>query len=109
MEVGCTGNTDCRKNAICKTVMYNTECECESGFYDFPPYTTAENQGCLGECNDVGETDQCKGNTQCELTTQGYGKCMIVNRMYNAVIAVTVRMANVFVSRGMKENTVKVI
>ncbi|XP_034334370.2 integrin beta-6 [Magallana gigas] len=76
MEVGCTGNTDCRKNAICKTVMYNTECECESGFYDFPPFTTAENQGCLGECNDVGETDQCKGNTQCELTTQGYGKCV---------------------------------
>ncbi|XP_052711394.1 slit homolog 1 protein-like [Crassostrea angulata] len=76
MEAGCTGNTDCRKNAICKTVMYNTECECESGFYDFPPFTTAENQGCLGECNDVGETDQCKGNTQCELTTQGYGKCV---------------------------------
>lgn len=30
----------------------------------------------LGECNDVGETDQCRGNTQCELTTQGYGKCV---------------------------------
>lgn len=28
----------------------------------------------LGECNDVG--DQCRGNAQCELTTQGYGKCI---------------------------------
>lgn len=47
VEVGCTGNTDCGENAICNTD--NTECECKSGFYDFPPFTTAENQGCLGK------------------------------------------------------------
>lgn len=50
LELGCTGNTDCGENAICNNVdQFNYECECESGFYDFPPYTTAENQGCLGK------------------------------------------------------------
>lgn len=57
MEVGCTGNTDCGENAICNdTDMYYPICECESGFYDFPPFTTAENQGCLGKQQKQRET-----------------------------------------------------
>lgn len=43
------GNIDCCKNVICKIVMYNIECECESGFYDFFLFIIVENQGCLGK------------------------------------------------------------
>nr|XP_034308661.1 wnt inhibitory factor 1 isoform X3 [Crassostrea gigas] len=68
----CYVNSDCGANAFCNN---NDYCECEIGFYDFYPLTTALSDGCLGNCDELGRTNQCEGNTQCILTPQGYGEC----------------------------------
>uniref|UniRef100_A0A8W8NHV8 EGF-like domain-containing protein n=1 Tax=Magallana gigas TaxID=29159 RepID=A0A8W8NHV8_MAGGI len=68
----CRRNSDCGANAFCND---RSDCDCETGFYDFPPLTTALSDGCLGNCGELGRTNQCEGNTQCILTPQGYGEC----------------------------------
>ncbi|XP_052717551.1 wnt inhibitory factor 1-like [Crassostrea angulata] len=68
----CRRNSDCGANAFCND---RSDCDCETGFYDFSPLTTALSDGCLGNCGELGRTNQCEGNTQCILTPQGYGEC----------------------------------
>ncbi|XP_061195161.1 uncharacterized protein LOC133203385 [Saccostrea echinata] len=82
----CNNDTDCGENAQCitrevpppdgsgdpPTIM---QCECSEGFFDFPPEKTAKEDGCLGECNDLGQTDQCPGNTECVESSSGFGEC----------------------------------
>eukprot|EP00105_Crassostrea_gigas_P017011 XP_011434617.1 PREDICTED: wnt inhibitory factor 1 [Crassostrea gigas] len=68
----CYVNSDCGANAFCNN---NDYCDCETEFYDFYPLTTALSDGCLGNCDELGRTNQCEGITQCILTPQGYGEC----------------------------------
>lgn len=42
----CRRNSDCGANAFCND---RRDCDCETGFYDFPPLTTALSDGCIGE------------------------------------------------------------
>ncbi|XP_065941353.1 protein kinase C-binding protein NELL2-like [Magallana gigas] len=71
----CNASTDCGENAVCDTSDTDNVCVCKPGFFDNPPIITALSDGCPGECGEFGETDQCKGNTLCTQTPQGYGVC----------------------------------
>ncbi|XP_065939547.1 multiple epidermal growth factor-like domains protein 10 [Magallana gigas] len=67
----CEQSSECGENANCIA----QRCVCEPGFYDFPPMTEAVSDGCLGECDQLGVTNQCEGITECTLSPQGFGVC----------------------------------
>lgn len=51
-EQGCPCyRIECGENAICD----NDECVCEPGFFDFPPMTVADSDGCLGEYTQIAD------------------------------------------------------
>uniref|UniRef100_A0A8W8NRY6 Uncharacterized protein n=1 Tax=Magallana gigas TaxID=29159 RepID=A0A8W8NRY6_MAGGI len=80
----CFNDTDCGKNAVCDISGTDTDnvCVCKPGFFDNPPTITTLSDGCPGECGEFGETDQCKGNTLCTQTPQGYGLCTCPENTY---------------------------
>ncbi|XP_052684021.1 uncharacterized protein LOC128164277 isoform X2 [Crassostrea angulata] len=80
----CFNDTDCGKNAVCDISGGETDnvCVCKPGFFDNRPTITALSDGCPGECNEFGETDQCEGNTLCTQTPQGYGLCTCPDNTY---------------------------
>nr|XP_034316120.1 delta and Notch-like epidermal growth factor-related receptor [Crassostrea gigas] len=78
----CNDSTDCGENAVCDTSDTDNVCVCKPGFFDNPPIITALSDGCPGECDEYGETDQCEGKTQCTETPQGFGECTCPENTY---------------------------